>query len=324
MTKCLLYLTLALLCHSNIIAIPWHKTISPSLFPLDTYLAKHNQKNLRVINTFSTAHFTKIAVLKNDRSEKFIVKQDTNGTLEASLKCALRDIVASLIAHSAGVQANHITFIPAGTPFLGKSITKLPATLHNFVPGTVVRALPKKSPWHNASIHQYMKDNVPEKQWGLTRSVIKNMSQHKDLCKITAVDTFTANTDRSLNNYLYDEETDSFYAIDFECTFRKNLAHYGCKTLEHMLKNSREKITSQEYAGLKIYRDTLARLIKLYPPQIIDDYFFAIAQQGDTKTKDQYAIVAHYKNKYGPAMIENYTACKQIVTLIDRLLAHRY
>lgn len=288
---------------------------------LQKLLTKDNKKLLRVLYQFDTQHRTKISVLANKKSDKFIVKQDMSNTLEDALKCALRDITGAIIARSIGINANEVVFIPAGTTFPGKEITDLPATLHNFVPGVSMRKAAKKARWHDVSIHQYMKDGIPPKQWGLTRSIIKNMSLHEHLCKIVALDTFTANPDRSRNNYFYDEQTDSFYAIDFECSFRRNLAFYACRTIEDMLNTKHQKITPQERTGLKIYRDTLSQLIELYPPHTIQTYFIEIAKQGDAELAEKQTQVAMNLNEqYESKITNNFKACQQLVILLDRLL----
>lgn len=315
MIKYLLYLTL-IICHTNASA----SAIPRSLFPLDEYLAPQNYRKFRIVHTFTTTHRTKIAVLENHRYEKFIVKQDISGDLQSAFKCALRDIVASSIARSAGVNANYVTFIPAGISFPGKTITNLPATLHNFVPGVAIKELSGKSRWRNASIHQVMKNGISPKKWGLTRTIITNMSLHPQLCRITAVDTFISNSDRNAKNYLYDEKTDTFYAIDFECSFRRNLAHHGCMTIEQMIQNPKKQLTTQERMGLKIYRDTLSQLIQQYTPRTIHDYFLAIAKKHDTASREQEHIVSLYEHKYASTIADNYISCKRLVTLIDTLL----
>lgn len=298
--------------------------LSHSTFNLNRHLTKRNKKLLHVLYRFKTPHYTNIAVLANNKNEKFVVKQDTNNTLIDALKCALRDMVGALFAQSVHVHANDVIFIPKDVSFPGKSITTLPATFHNFVPGVRIEQLPKKSPWHKLDIHLYMKDRVPSSQWGLRRSVIKNMTRHQDLCKIAAIDTFIANSDRSLKNYLYDETTDTFYAIDFECSFRRNLASYCCKTIENLLHSKKNTLTPQEYAGLQIYRDTLNKLVTLYPPETIRAYFTALTQLAGISTNEKQQITMYYQKQYAPAIAANYQSCKQLISLLDRLLALRF
>ena len=61
------------------------------------------------------------------------------------------------------------------------------------------------------------------------------MSWHKDLPSIVALDLMIGNTDRHCGNLFYDPEKDSFWAIDMDDTFNKDLCAFACEKLITMM-----------------------------------------------------------------------------------------
>lgn len=272
-----------------------------------------------VIETFKTKYATDIAVLKNTKGHKFIVKQESRAEPYLQMSVA-RDSVGSWVAFSAGIPANRVVIIPAYCSFPGKKHLHLPATLHNFVPGTIVTKLTDPLRQYKVRIQQFMMvDRIPEKEWGLTRAVIQNMSFHPDLPVIVALDTFLGNADRHQGNFFYDPASNRFTAIDLESSFEKDLAIYACRNIKAMNKNTHEVLTVKELKGLKIYRDVLKKLIRKHTPQKLHKMIVEAAYGGGVLIRKA-ANIKEKLERYEENMQKNYSSCKRLVGLLDRLI----
>ena len=64
---------------------------------------------------------------------------------------------------------------------------------------------------------------------------LQDMAKHKGLSAIAALDTFIANGDRHHGNFFYEQQTDTYYVIDLEAAFDKNLASYACTFIESII-----------------------------------------------------------------------------------------
>lgn len=241
----------------------------------------------------------------------FLVKQTTYNQPSGAL-LAVRDMLGADIAQRSDISANHVRLIPSNTPFPGKVRNDIAATVHLLVPGL---SLSKKSELY---IQQPLKSYIPKKLWGISLSVIRSMAVHPDLAQITALDTFIGNAARRNSSCFYDEETDRFYAIDLESGFKNPLADLACTFFKKLIADKKLILTGQEIEGLKIYRDTLAKLISQNPAKEQHnklDYFIKIADI-DTKKSDVRILVALYKS----TIQDNYKKSQELVNLVSRLI----
>ena len=279
------------------------------------YLSDIRSEDLRLMSLYCKPHSTCIAILIDDNKNKFILKQKTRSALFSSV---FEKLVTD-IAYSVDIPTNLVKIIPCGTPFVGKKDKHMPATLHTFLPGVSVKYLPKHLREYAVSLRQVLKEgNVSHKVGGFTRVLVSRMSLHEDLPKIIALDTFVANHDRHRGNYFYDEETDRFFAIDFEVAFRKNLAEKVYQSFIEMIEDKNLIFSAEEIEGFVIYRDMLKRLIDKYNPKLLR---FCINELIDnagidlTKPKDE-----NKKAKYDKMMEANYNSCIKIVNILDVLI----
>lgn len=275
-----------------------------------------DKKNMKEIDFFNTPFYhTNISLLENQNGKRFIVKQASRDSLYLRLS-TVRDTLAADIAESAGVPANRVKIIAGGCNFSGKRILETPATLHEVVPGVKIKDLPKDSPWRYVFIHQFIKSNKPQSEWGLTMKVVQSMALNPDLCKIAALDTFIANIDRNGNNFFCDEESSQFFAIDLEHSFKHNLALCACRFIVSLINDKENVLSAKELQALHAYKDILHVLIKLNTPKsLYKKKINLIDKAGIQLSSKVIKIVKNYKQ----VIAENYASCQELVVLLDQL-----
>ncbi len=259
-----------------------------------------------------------IATLVDEDSNKFILKQKLNLLLSHVLEKLAADIACSV-----GIPANWVELIPCNVPFIGKKKIHKPATLHTFVPGVLVNKVPKTRSRYAVSLRLVEKamqeGRIVEEIFGITRDVIRNMSVHPDLPKIVALDTFLANHDRHRGNLFYDEETDHFYVIDLESSFKKNLAQHIYKYFAAVVSEETIVFSAEEVKGLVIYRDMLKQLIDKYSPDYINKRMDKLIRKAGIACTKLDLIT---KSKYQQSVKKNYASCEKIVEILGALLAY--
>lgn len=271
-----------------------------------------DQTMVREIDYFITQYNTGISVLQDKKGKKFIVKQEMRQTPYFHLSTA-RDKLGSYIAKSVDIPANRVEIIPAYAEFPGKHSVQLPATLHTFIPGVLVKSLPKDLREFKLYIQQ-------QNGIGLTRGVIIAMSNHEDLSMIVAFDTFIGNADRHQGNFFYDQKSNRYYAIDLESAFNKNLALYAGKLIESMLNNKTTIISQKELNGLISYRNVLEKLMELHEPMSLYKKLEKYALEGKIMSRIFRSTVEMQLQIYQKAMVENYNSCKKLVLLLNKLI----
>ncbi len=163
----------------------------------------------------------------------------------------------------------------------------------------------------------YLLPKIPKhEKRGLTRRVIQTMATHKDLPKIVAFDTFVGNIDRNKGNIFYDPVTDQFCGIDLDQSFMADLCQEACTQLQTLQQQAATSLTSEEIAGLKIYRSMLQQLLTQCPAEatkqkILDYYGICGFSTEDLKE----AVMFHQK-----LIDESYQSCQKLVTLLDQIV----
>lgn len=305
-----------------------------------------NALSAHEIDFFQTNHLVNISVLQSLDKTQFIVKQNNDSILASSF-CAAREKLGVSIAQLIGVQVNDVEIIPAHTIFPGKHYTELPATLHTFAPGTRITLLKPSSPFYKLNIHQKSNSLLPDSERGLTYEVIKNMTKHKELPLIVALDTFISNRGRHGNNYFYSPKSNHFCLIDLESSFRAHLGWNACNCIQTLLDNtSTAPLSSQEITALRVYNETLKKLLSLYTPESmykqLEAYLFeanpslqtqnTIDSESDTvlntepfpqETKLMRSMkntVEEQLNVHLKMIKKNYQSCTKLIKLLDKLL----
>ncbi len=180
------------------------------------------------------------------------------------------DASGCAIAESIELPINRVKIIPPNSPFPGKKHIFLPATLHTRVPGA---SIPESD--LEVQIHQRVQKTInrwplsPEQE-GLNPSIIENMAMHDDLPGIVALDTFVGNADRSQPNLFYDPKTNRYFGIDLAASFCSALGKAACEQLKRF-EAQKSNFSVKEREGLIKYTNTLEALLKLWPPEAIEN-----------------------------------------------------
>jgi len=249
---------------------------------------------------------------------EYIIKQKKDS--EKQIIAAMREALAAYIARDLKI-AQDVRILQATDHTPGKKYQSHPATLHTLALGKEV------SDMHG---HKYFllclkqRDQNGKKITGkwLTEVIIDQITWHKHIAIMIALDIFLCNTDRNRRNLFYDEQSDSFCAIDMENIYRRNVAEMACKKLHEMIHVYHKKFTKQEVEALLLVKNTLQFLSKKYPPQRI------IARV------DRYVALAGYVNdgsflnnkitkkieRHKKMIVQSYDSVQKLMILLDDII----
>ncbi|HLW72927.1 MAG TPA: hypothetical protein VKR54_02670 [Candidatus Babeliales bacterium] len=207
-------------------------------------------------NVFFTLPFKQIACVKrvifveDANNQKFILKYPR------SPNHALNDALGAHVGESIGTNINHVKIFPPHDSSLS-SVDRFPdqiKTVHTLVPGNELKKLGN------------INNKIKIKSGLINKSKLKNLTKHKDLYKIMALDIFLNNWDRHNSNLFYDIENDHFYAIDMDAIFcrQRLLATTACNFIKSLHK---EKLSPEaKIALIQLYKN-LQHLMVHYPPE---------------------------------------------------------
>ncbi len=200
------------------------------------------------------------------------------------------------------------------------------ATLHTFTPGKSLRSTGN---YPGVDIKQFSQGR---ELFGITIGIIDHMSLSPNLAKIVALDTFTGSTNHSRGNIFFDKESNDFYGIDLKRAFLKNLSYLAHENIKKMYAS--KPFTSRRIDVLKIYCDTLKKLITKNPPGDICRNLDALVKTTKLKKKicffgDEYLYLLN--NKFAPLtgnsvkeckvmIFQNYNSAKMLVMLLDEII----
>ncbi len=275
-----------------------------SSIPFSFSVLDYSNKKFTVLQIKLFRKKNYISFVVDEKQDAFIIKQNNKPRLTFRF---IGEVLGAYIANANEIAANHVTIIPAGVALSGKVRVEQPATLHTVVPGQQVKS---NSPFY---IRQ---------RKGLTDSIIHAMSLHSDLPAIVALDTFIGNRDRNHVNLFYDEESNKFWLIDFGDLFSKRiLSSLASNCINTMLENRELKLTMQELNGLIMYRDTLIKLVKKYPPHTLHEKIDHLVIQAGIKpsivlSKGVTRRIQLYKNN----IAQNYEDTKELIIVLDKLI----
>jgi hypothetical protein len=227
------------------------------------------KEKCKKLNNFSakSSHDTKnskLRLLSNSKGEKFLLKQGRKAT-PSSVFRTLLDVLGVSIAQSLSIKCNDIELISAASKCKHKFYSNLPATLHAFVES---KSLCRSAHYPGLYLRQRKKSQSAHISPHFSPAIITNMSRHRDLPPLVAVDTFIANTDRSCANLFFQPNTNEFTAIDFGESYKTNLPEEVIKTIRQVQKEN-IGLTTEEIHGLSLYKKTLDRLLNSYTPAIL-------------------------------------------------------
>src|SRR5260221_3930335 len=146
---------------------------------------------------------------------RYIVKQKK--ACKKTIISVIRDALAAYIAKDLGI-AHSVEIISPDNDINGKIYQHCPATLLGIAKGKIIRHLAQDHKFFQLSLQQRNLNNLDEKilnKW-LNETIISQITWHKQLPIIIALDLFVCNSDRHRGNLFYDDITDSFCAIDMD------------------------------------------------------------------------------------------------------------
>lgn len=235
----------------------------------------------------------------------------------------VRDALAAYIAKDLDI-AHHVVVIPFKNEFPGKVKSSWPATLHTLVPGKTVREQ-KDSKYNALRLKQFWAGVKTFGEKGLTRSIITYMTWHRQLPIIIALDLMTGNSDRHCGNLCYDPHTDTFWAIDMDDTFNKDLCHLACKKLKFMIHKEGVIFTKEEIIALQVMRNTLQFLVHKYKPSdlVTKLYFFAKKAGFHKGSKIFSDNIARRLSYYERVIEKSNKSAHKLIALLDTIITNK-
>jgi len=200
--------------------------------------------------------------------------------------------------------------IPAEVFFPGKFYKERMATLHAFTPGKSLHSLN----YPEVNIQQFKKERGI---FGITRDIINYMSLSPNLAQIVALDTFTGSGNHGRRNIFFDEKSNDFYGIDLKRAFLKNLGRLAYENIKKMY--AEKSFTSRQIDALKIYRDTLKKLIVKNPPNDTCRKLDVLVKT--TTLNNKFVPLTHNSVKKSKEMIfQSHNSAKNLVILLDEII----
>lgn len=209
---------------------------------------------------------------------RYIVKQKKQ--CHKTVISVIRDALAAHIAKELNI-AHFVEIISPNNDIPGKVYNNCPATLLTLAQGKIIRHLGEGHKYFQLSLQQRNLNVLRAKilnRW-FDEAIISHMTWHKQLPLIVALDLFICNNDRHRGNLFYDDETDSFCAIDMDNIYRRNLPEFACQNLEKMIHVDHKQFSKQEKKSLKKMKKTLEFLLENYTPDQIIAQLYRFAQQ---------------------------------------------
>jgi len=268
---------------------------------------------IKIIQTIEKGK-TIVIFVEDDKKNKFCIRQTKLKEREKEFGF-VREVLASHVAESVNIPVSQARILPKKLRFPGKYFPEKCGTLQT-------RALGVDRYRMRLCLEQRMK-NLPLKEKGLTRQVIKSMASHSDLPLIVALDTFISNPDRSGNNLFYDAKTDRFCGIDLELAFKlpctRDLSAIACCHIIEMLLK-RVKLDQKELKALKSYTQTLKKLFEKNPPILLYKILKSVALKANF-LHDSNDPMHHKFERYKDKISRQYKSTDLLIWLLDQFIA---
>lgn len=248
--------------------------------------------------------------------EKYLIKQKKHTHKPLS---AVKEALSAYVAKILNI-AHQVEIIPPHVEFPGKVIPDWPATIHTFVEGISAHKYGK------LRLKQYWKSFMNYQDRGLTADIIHDMSLHKQLPEIVALDSLIGNTDRHLHNLLYNLILHVFWAIDMDDTFNKDLCRFNYGKLKFIMKNLGRPFTYQELEGLRIYRDTLRKLLREHKPEAVQKKLLYFVKQAGIVPGSVFCQKGNIIGtiRYYEKMIRSsWKSAYKLISLLDKIVLMR-
>lgn len=210
---------------------------------------------------------------------------------------AIKEAIGSHIGASAGISVEKVKIILARKHPERISAGCI-ATLHRYMPGAEVCLTNAQS--------FYIKNTLANKD-GIDAAVYS-----QDLADIIALDLFINHPERTLLNYLFDEKTGRYHAINQGQSFSSAMS---MPHLSFLFLSNLDTISDADKKGLLRVNKRLKQLLELYPVETLHNLWMEKAQEADVHYSD------FKKQKIKNKISKLNTEVKKLVTLIDKLTA---
>src|SRR5579863_6729329 len=256
---------------------------------------------------------------------RYIVKQKKS--CAQTIPSVFRDALASYIARKLKI-AHAVEIISPENDIPGKVYQHCPATLLTVARGKIIRHLAENHKFFTLSLQQRNLEELDEKilnKW-LDATIISQITWHKQLPVIVALDIFLCNSDRHLGNLFYDDETDSFCAIDMDNIYRRNLPAFAYQNLEKMINIDKKKFTQEEIQAITKMKKTLEFLLQNYTPKKIIAQLYTFARQAgyvDDGSEVNKSITKKIKS-HKKIIKQSYQSSRKLISLLDGIIAKSY
>ncbi len=251
---------------------------------------------------------------------RYIVKQKKE--CQKTVISVIRDALAAYVAKELGV-AHSVEIIAPDDDVPGKIYNHCPATLLSIAPGKTVRSLGEGHKYFQLSLQQRNLNNLDEKvlnRW-LDENIISQMTWHKQLPIIIALDLFICNSDRHRGNLFYDEQTDKFCAIDMDNIYRRNLPEFAYQNLKKM-RSDHKKFSKKERKALKKMKKTLELLLQNYNPDQIIAHLYQCAQQAgyvDDDSKVNHGVTKKIE-LHKDIIVQSYHSTYKLISILNDII----
>ncbi|HLW72984.1 MAG TPA: hypothetical protein VKR54_02965 [Candidatus Babeliales bacterium] len=247
---------------------------------------------------------------------QYIIKQKKNIQKQMA---AVRDALAAYIAQDLGI-AHSVQIISVTQDIAGKVNKQQPATLHTIAAGKAIIDQPESRYYKLRLKQRSPEDDLLPNRW-LTEAIIYQMTWHKQLPLIVALDLFIGNIDRHGGNLFYDPVTDCFCAIDMDNIFRFDLPALACQKLDAMVSLGKN-FTNEEIIALTSVRDTLQFLLRRFTStQIIDQLHLFVQQAGLRKNNIiKYKSLVKKITNHEAMIIKSRKSVHKLIYVLDKII----
>lgn len=276
-----------------------------------TYIDTFKDIKLTLIKKVETRN-SYISFVTDTNNNRYLIKQKKYSDIIRVARHVLCEFLSTYIAQKAKINSQKVWVLASSLYNQYKSIPHFPASLHSFVDGLHISN--KRYPYDKAiNIRQAYSKHAPV-DTGLTLEVVRCMVRHSDLAKIVALDTFTGNGDRTIRNILYVINTNNYFVIDMDPTFRKNLAAVACKNIKKWIRDTTVVFTKEEICALTIYKKTLQKIMRIFTVNELCNICDTVVDE--LRVKSHYKFVDIIKD----TIIESYASTQKLITFLDRLI----
>ena len=276
------------------------------------------KEEVELLNTIETKHCF-ISYVKINGTV-YLLKQKKDYKKQLAV---VRDALAAYVAEKLNI-AHLVDVINANENFPGKIKPQWPATLHTLAPGETVRKL-RQCKYNALRLRQFWAQAQSFDEKGITKSIIEQMTWHRQIPEIIALDLIIGNSDRHCGNLCYDAQTNKFCAIDMDDTFNKDLCLLAYQKFQHMLATENIVFTKAEIRALTYMRNTLMFLMQQHKPQdLIHKLYFFAQKAGFCKGNKIYNNRIQRKLlSYELMIIQTYTSAHKLISLLNKIIAYK-